>query len=70
VGSFCSSDPAPAGFSQVVSVQPAGEATLQGQSGTQATITFDPSAMPAGTEFSFGDFEFADGELYGGSTGS
>jgi hypothetical protein len=47
VGSFCTSDPAPAGLPQVVSYE----------SGEQATITIDPTAMPAGTELSFGEFE-------------
>jgi hypothetical protein len=51
-GSFCSSNPDPAGFSQVVTFGP--------QSGLPAphpTITFNPSAIPAGTELSFGIFE-------------
>jgi hypothetical protein len=61
-GSFCSSDPAPAGFSQVVSVQPAGEFTAQAGTGQQPTITFDPSAIPAGTELSFGDFQLTNGQ--------
>jgi hypothetical protein len=57
-GSYCTSDPAPAGFSQVVSVpgspprQPAAPAA-----GEQPTITIDPSAMPDGTELSFGNFQ-------------
>lgn len=46
VGRFCTSDPAPAGLSQVVSYQP-----------REATITIDPTTMPAGTELSFGGFE-------------
>jgi hypothetical protein len=51
VGSFCSSDPAPAGFGQVVSSQfPSNRAD---------TVTFNPSAMPAGTELSFGNFQLA-----------
>jgi hypothetical protein len=62
VGSFCSSDPALAGFSQVVSFQPAGEFTVTPQSGVHPTITIDPAAMPAGTELSFGDFHLATGE--------
>lgn len=62
VGSFCSSDPAPAGFSQVVSFQPAGEFTVQEPSAEQPTITIDPAAMPAGTELSFGDFQLTTGE--------
>jgi hypothetical protein len=56
-GSFCNSDPAPSGFSNVVTFQPAGPFTIQLPSGTPATITIDPSAMPAGTELSFGDFQ-------------
>jgi hypothetical protein len=57
-GSFCSSDPAPAGFSQVVSFQP----PFQGNMGRPAapvnpTITINPAAMAAGTELSFGDFQ-------------
>jgi hypothetical protein len=47
VGSFCTSDPAPAGLSKVVSFQ----------SGEQSTITIDPTAMPAGTKLSFGEFQ-------------
>jgi hypothetical protein len=62
VGSFCSSDPAPAGFSQVVSFQPTGEFTVQEPSAEQPTITIDPAAMPAGTELSFGDFRLTTGE--------
>jgi hypothetical protein len=63
-GSFCSSHPALAAFSQVVS-------------GTRAeplTITINPAAMPAGTELSFGVFQLgpdqrqADSELI--TTGS
>ena len=49
VGSFCSSDPAPAASSQVVSVQP----------GEEPTVTINPAAMPAGTELSFGNFQNA-----------
>jgi hypothetical protein len=61
-GSFCSSDPAPAGFSQVVSEYPAGEGSYTPQSGVQPTITIDPSAMPAGTELSVGDFQLSSGQ--------
>lgn len=51
VGSFCSSDPAPAGWGQVVSSQfPPNGAD---------TVTFSPSAMPSGTELSFGTFRLA-----------
>jgi hypothetical protein len=52
VGSFCSTDPAPAGIPQVVSVQ-------GNQPGESPTVTINPKAMPAGTELSFGNFELA-----------
>jgi hypothetical protein len=64
-GSFCSSDPPPAGFSQVVSFQPAGPGTVTPQSGMQPTITIDPSAMPAGAELSFGYFQLSSGTYSG-----
>jgi hypothetical protein len=51
-GSFCTSDPAPAGLSQVVSMG----------TGKRQTITFDPSAIPAGTELSFGNFRLRFGQ--------
>lgn len=56
VGSFCSSDPAPAGFSQVVSFHPDGR---QPERLINPTLTINPSAMPAGTELSFGNFQLA-----------
>jgi hypothetical protein len=49
-GSFCSSDPAPPGFSQVVTGQK-----------QPRTITINPTAMPAGTELSFGNFRVSAG---------
>ncbi len=61
-GSFCSSSPVPAGFSQVVSFHPAGPGTWTPQSGVQLTITIDPSAMPAGAELSVGYFRLPSGE--------
>ena len=61
-GSFCSSDPAPAGFSQVVPGRPAGSGTGTPQTGGQPTITIDPSAMPAGAELSVGYFQLSSGE--------
>jgi hypothetical protein len=64
-GSFCSSDPPPAGFAQVVSFNPAGPGTATPQSGAQPTITFDPSAMPAGAELSFGYFQLNSGQYSG-----
>jgi hypothetical protein len=54
VGSFCSSDPAPASALQVVSVPNI-------QPGEEPTVTIDPRAMPAGTELSFGNFQLANG---------
>jgi hypothetical protein len=59
-GSFCSSDPAPVGFSRVVSLPPRA-APVPPQSGVQPTITFDPAAMPAGAELSFGFFQLTSG---------
>ena len=53
-GSFCSSDPALAGVSQVVSVPKI-------QPGQPATVVIDPAAIPAGTELSFGIFQVANG---------
>jgi hypothetical protein len=50
-GSFCSSDSAPPGLGQVVI--PHQEKPW--------TITIDAAAMPAGTELSFGNFEFLTG---------
>jgi hypothetical protein len=50
-GSFCSSDPIPVGFPQVVSVS-----QLVGK---QLTVTISPAAMPAGTEVSFGNFQYS-----------
>jgi hypothetical protein len=61
-GSFCSSDPHPAGFSQVVSSHPAGPYTTTPQSGVQPTITIDPSAMPGGAALSVGYFQLSSGE--------
>jgi hypothetical protein len=64
-GSFCSSDPAPAGFSQVVSSHPAGPFTATPQNGVHPTITINPAAMPAGTELSIGNFQLSSGEYAG-----
>jgi hypothetical protein len=55
VGRFCSSDPSPAGFRQVVS--------FHNTTGSVAdTVTFNPSAMPTGTELSFGNFQLANSQ--------
>jgi hypothetical protein len=47
-GSFCSSDPTPAGFQQVVTGQK-----------RPSTLTINPAAIPDGTELSFGYFQDA-----------
>lgn len=62
-GSYCTSDPEPAGFSQVVSLP--GPGTSQRASRQAVTITIDPAAMPDGTELSFGNFQLTTGELAG-----
>jgi hypothetical protein len=49
----CSSDPAPAGLSQVGSYDP-------GTLSDDATITIDPSAIPTGIELSFGILDLRD----------
>jgi hypothetical protein len=67
-GSFCSSHPAPAGFSRVVSVSPYLRQLGPGKHQLPAhffTITFHPVAMPAGTELSFGVFQPGPGEQQG-----
>ena len=43
-GRFCTSDPAPSGFRRIVSMKV----------GPPQTLTFDPSAIPAGAKLSFG----------------
>ncbi len=62
-GSYCTSNPEPAGFAQVVSVP--GPGTSQEGSGQQPTITIDPSQMPSGTELSVGDFQITSGQFAG-----
>jgi len=62
-GSYCTSDPGPAGFSQVVSGP--GPGTWKEGSGQQPTITIDPSAMPSGTELSVANFQLTTGEAAG-----
>ena len=53
IGKICSSDPAPAGLSQVESFDP-------GTPSVDATLTIDPSAIPAGSELSFGTLDLRD----------
>ncbi|HEX5292280.1 MAG TPA: hypothetical protein VFX25_25705 [Streptosporangiaceae bacterium] len=62
-GSYCTSDPEPAGFSHVVSLP--GPGNWRVGSSQQPSITIDPSAMPAGTELSFGSFRITTGEFAG-----
>jgi hypothetical protein len=57
IGSFCSTDPAPAGLSQVVTFSRAPGPAMNG------TVTINPAAMPAGTELSFGNFQLAMGQV-------
>jgi hypothetical protein len=50
VGSFCTSDPAPSGFAQVVSYD-------AGSPSQPSALTIDAAAMPSGTALSFGSFQ-------------
>jgi hypothetical protein len=62
-GRFCSSDSAPPSLSRVLSFYPnygAGRHVIP--RGVHLTITFNPAAMPAGTELSFGVFDLGSGE--------
>jgi hypothetical protein len=52
VGSFCSSDPAPAGLARRV----------HPQTRYVRAITINPAAISAGTELSFGNFQLTNGE--------
>jgi hypothetical protein len=59
-GSFCSSDPAPAGIHKVVNAVVPG---LKGAPMTASpTLAINPAAMPAGTELSFGYFQLPAGQ--------
>jgi hypothetical protein len=51
VGRFCSSDPAPAGWTKIMSF-PGSPA----DPGPVRAVVINPAAMPAGTELSFGNF--------------
>jgi len=62
-GSYCTSDPAPAGFSQAVTLP--GPGSWRVGSGQQPTITIDPSKIPSGTELSIGYFRDASGSASG-----
>jgi hypothetical protein len=62
-GSYCTSDPAPSGFSEAVTGPGPGtwKAGSVPQPIPQPTITIDPSKIPAGTELSVGDFNLPTG---------
>lgn len=63
-GSYCTSNPEPAGFSQAVTGP--GPGTWQEGSGQQPPgITIDPSQIPAGTELTVGDFHLSSGQFAG-----
>ena len=69
VGSFCSSDPAPADINQVVSIPKIPHSELpklplgsKPKHLPERTMTINPAAMPARTELSFGNFRLANGE--------
>jgi hypothetical protein len=53
-GRFCSSDPAPAGWTRVMSFP-----GTAGDPGPVQAVVINPAAMPAGTELSFGNFQLA-----------
>lgn len=63
-GSYCTSNPEPAGFAQAVSGPGAGTSQQGegGPSGPQPTITINPSQIPAGTELTVGYFQLPTGE--------
>jgi hypothetical protein len=56
VGRFCNSEPAPAGWTRVMSF-PGSPA----DPGPVSAVVINPAAMPAGTELSFGNFQLANG---------
>ena len=60
--SFCSSDPAPSGFSQVVTFFPAFQGENRPQHVQNPTVTINPATMPAGTELSIGAFQVSNGD--------
>src|ERR1700684_3442133 len=60
--SFCSSDPAPSGFSQVVTFFPAFQGENRPQQVQNPTVTINPATMAAGTELSIGAFQVSNGD--------
>jgi hypothetical protein len=61
-GSFCSSNPTPAGFLRVVSFWPPPTSARHQRAVRNPTITINPAAMPKGAELSFGNFKLANGQ--------
>jgi hypothetical protein len=66
-GSYCSSDPEPAGFAAAVTGPGPGTwgPGVGPQPIRQPTITIDPSKIPAGTELTVGDFHLTAGPAAG-----
>jgi hypothetical protein len=63
-GTYCTSNPEPAGFSQAVTGP--GPGTWQKGSGQQPPkITIDPSQIPAGAELTVGEFQLTSGQFAG-----
>ncbi len=62
-GSYCTSDPAPAGFSQAVTGPSGGSWRVR--SGQPPQMTIDPSQIPSGTELSVGYFKLTSGPATG-----
>ena len=58
-GRFCSSAPPPSGFLRVASFEPKPGRRGHITHAADPTVTFHPSAMPAGAELSFGNFRLA-----------
>lgn len=63
-GSYCRSDPEPAGFPQVVASGGSGPGTsVNGGPVQKPSLTIDPSAVRSGAELSVGNFKLPSGEL-------
>lgn len=77
IGSFCTSDPTPDGYSQVVSVStlpqvdlpPGNKSDVSSPNAQESnaivpdrTVTINPAAMPEGAELSIGIFQLSSGE--------
>jgi hypothetical protein len=62
VGSFCTSDPAPADSPQVWRQVMSFPGTVS-DPGPRHAVVINPAAMPAGMELSFGNFQLRDGRM-------